>query len=176
MVDEAELEELLHGIERDAREELAAAAAAPEPGPEGDRAWQVLGAVDAWASLASDATQRFYGRRDALPEVGTPFDKLAGYSPRVATRLRRFGDALHRALGVAAQTLGATSYSLAVTFPGGMSASVSWELMRGQAPQQRPANADEVQSIIQALTGPAPPPILIDERTRSVMLGDVVAP
>jgi hypothetical protein len=99
--------------------------------PEADRmstaddAWDLIASVDAWASLASYATQRIY--LDEAPAVGTPFPSYPGWQKKVPRRLRDLARALGAILEQACRLLRALSYSLSVNFPFGVSVSVSWQ-------------------------------------------------
>ena len=80
-----------------------------------DEAWTVLGAVDAWASLASYAFQTTYDDEE-LPAVGTPFRRFVGAKKDVVERLREVSKRLQPALQRACRLLGALSYSISVGF------------------------------------------------------------
>lgn len=80
-----------------------------------DRAYEVLGVIEAWASLASYATQEFYGE-DQL-EVGTPFRRFPGWAQQVPQRLRELADRFVVALKAIARELHVNGFSIGVAFP-----------------------------------------------------------
>jgi hypothetical protein len=105
------------------------AAASDEPaGLESEEAaYRELGAIEAWASLASDAVQALYESRspNLLRRRG---DKRAGWSTSAAERLRRIAGALRDKLGAVAAHLGGLGFGVGVAFPGGISIFISWTL------------------------------------------------
>ncbi len=84
-------------------------------------AYSVLAAVDSWMSTASYAVSWVYSPQSPLP-IG-----LSGWSPRVAKRLHHFSQVSHHILSKLRDDLGANSYAVIVSFPFGISVSLSWD-------------------------------------------------
>jgi hypothetical protein len=84
----------------------------------------LLASVEAWASLASYVTREVYA--GPLREVGAMRLHLAGWAKGVAAALTRLAGLLRGYLARAQQALSALSYSIGVSFPGGVSVSLSW--------------------------------------------------
>lgn len=84
------------------------------------RANELLAVIEAWTGLASYATIRTYGAESPWPKG------LAGWSNGVASRLRRLGSQLEEELREVAIRLHAEGWSISVTFPLGVSVSLSW--------------------------------------------------
>jgi hypothetical protein len=125
VVDEADLQELLDEIVEHAEHDLAAESG----GYEGedlseDRAEQLLVSVEAWASLASHAVNEAYA--GPLREVGAMRLRLGGWAKGVAARLTKLARLLSTYLRGAMQSLAAVSFSIGVSFPGGVSVSLGW--------------------------------------------------
>jgi len=127
---EEALEEALELIGARAEDDLLTR---PDLESDDERAWELLGAVDAWASLASYAFQRVYVEEPA--DVGSPFRRFKGARPDVMKRLRSCASRFKRPLEAACGVLGALSYSISVGFPLGLSVGVTWE--PGQPPDPR---------------------------------------
>jgi len=89
-----------------------------------EQAWELLAAVDAWASLASYAFQSVYA--EELPEVGTPFRRFKGAKEDVMKYLRSCVSQFKSALDSACRVLAALSYSIGVQFPWGVSIGLEW--------------------------------------------------
>jgi hypothetical protein len=119
---EEALEEVLDLISSHASDDLGPLAR-QEPGE--DQAWEMLAAVDAWASLASYAFQRIYTEESMA--VGTPFIQFPGTKKSVMQRLQSVSSKLRPALEKACRGLGALSYSISVGFPAGVSVGISWQ-------------------------------------------------
>jgi hypothetical protein len=119
--EEGQLEELLGSIGAFAMDELVPL---EKEAHDQRAAEEILVSVEAWASLASYACTKFYF--EGPNEVGTPLRRLGGWSKGVVSQLtqlaQRFGQILSRAM----QALGATSYSVGVSFPFGFSVGLSW--------------------------------------------------
>ncbi|HSS34624.1 MAG TPA: hypothetical protein VLL27_15230 [Solirubrobacterales bacterium] len=118
---EAELEDLLGSIGAAAMDELTPLA---EKAEDRSTAEELLISVEAWASLASYACTKFYF--EGPNEVGTPLRRLGGWGKGVVSMLtdlvKRFGQMLSRAM----HAIGATSYSVGVSYPFGVSVGLSW--------------------------------------------------
>lgn len=114
---EAESEDSLEHVLGLIEDELAADV---EEGYEEERPEDVLDAVIQWAGLVSHALARFYAPASPWPR------NVAGWSQRAVARLRRVAGWLRSALQAAAQALGATSWSISIAFPWGISVGVSW--------------------------------------------------
>lgn len=110
--DEEELESLLHDILLAVKNE---AGVGSQVHPEDE-----LAAIEAWASLASDAVARFYAPASPWPR------NVAGWSARAAGRLRAISTTLSGVLTPLAPALGAQSFSIGVSFPWGIQVSLSW--------------------------------------------------
>lgn len=81
---------------------------------------ELLAAVDAWAGLASHVMSRFYAPASPWPR------NVAGWSRRALARLRRVCGALLPALTAGAKAVGASSWSISVGFPWGISIGLTW--------------------------------------------------
>lgn len=110
---EHQLEELLAEIESEAQDDVAG-------GFDGENGEDILAAVDAWAGLASTVVSRFYAPASPWPR------SVAGWGRRALVRLRRICSVLLPALQAAANAVGATSWSISVGFPWGISIGLSW--------------------------------------------------
>jgi hypothetical protein len=90
-----------------------------------EAAFRELGAIEAWASLASDATIALYapGSRNLLRRKG---HDVAGWSNDAAEKLRRIAHALRDKLGQVALVLKALVFSVGVNFPWGITIGISW--------------------------------------------------
>jgi hypothetical protein len=96
-----------------------------------DRGWEdelsesggldLLGAVEAWAGLASATVGRLYA-----PASPWPRRQLAGWAKSIAKRLRQLTNLLLTPLRAAANALGASSYSIGLNFPWGVSVALNW--------------------------------------------------
>ncbi|MEV1004165.1 hypothetical protein [Nonomuraea sp. NPDC050202] len=83
---------------------------------------ELLAAVDAWASLISDACVRFYGPESPLRQ------SLAGWSMKIALKLRELTNLLAHVQANAAKQLGASEYGMAIGFPWpSVSVSIVWD-------------------------------------------------
>ncbi len=109
---EDELERLLLKVERSTRADV-------EHG-DGENAEEDLAAILSWASVASYAVARFYGPASPWPR------NVAGWGQRAAARLQRIAHTLSSALQRVTATLGASSFSISVNFPWGISIGLSW--------------------------------------------------
>jgi hypothetical protein len=128
--DEGGVEELLADIESAASEDLAWVADAESV--DSERASVLLAAIDSWASLGSFVVVQFYGSLEP-PNVGAalrwrrgPFHWAPGWRRGVAERLQALAGVLRGPLEKARAALGATSFSISVGFPWGVSVGLSW--------------------------------------------------
>jgi hypothetical protein len=112
IVSEEQLDALLVRIE----EELAADLKEPEEDAE-----RMIDGVVQWASVASYAVARFYG-----PASPWPSRDLAGYGKRAVEKLREIASQLSQPLAFALHSTGASSFSISVGFPWGISVGLSW--------------------------------------------------
>lgn len=119
-IDETDLERLLDWIIKKAKADLQPRSTLGPP-----ESARLLEAAHAWPSLVSYATGRFYTELPA--EVGTPFRKIGGWSKEVAKKLDQLSQMLRPALHTALQHTQATSFSIGVQFPWGVSVSLEWE-------------------------------------------------
>jgi hypothetical protein len=99
----------------------------------GDGRDELVAAVQAWASVASYATTRFYfeGPESIL--------RRGGFSKRVAASLQRHAKTYSGYLLRALAATGASSFSVAVGFPFGLSVGLTWD-PRVQAEQEQQAH------------------------------------
>jgi hypothetical protein len=85
-----------------------------------ESAMDQLAAIDAWAGLISSAVARVYA-------PASPWRRgVAGWAKRVAARLRWLTNLLLVPLKAVAAALGASSYSIGVSFPWGVSVGLNW--------------------------------------------------
>jgi hypothetical protein len=91
-------------------------------------AYDELGAIEAWASLASDAVIALYapGSLNLLRRKG---HDLAGWSQGAVQRLRKIASALRDKLGQVAVVLRGVGFSVGVNFPWGISIGLSWAIV-----------------------------------------------
>lgn len=80
----------------------------------------LLAAIESWAGLASAAIARFFAPASPWPR------SVAGWGRRAVGRLRRIANALVPPLLQAYGAIGATSFSISVGFPWGISIGLSW--------------------------------------------------
>ncbi len=139
LVEEAQLESLLRDVVDRAREDLREAF-----GPERvtrpswstrlgldrptsvdrDTADGMLASVEAWASVVSHLTNEAY--TGPLREISALKQRLVGWSRGVAARLTELAELLAGYLQKAMQALHASSFSISVGFPIGVSVGLSW--------------------------------------------------
>lgn len=81
----------------------------------------MLGAIDSWASVISSVVARVYAPTSPWKR------KVAGWAKEVADSLRWLTNLLLTPLRVAAGALGASSWSIGLNFPWGVSIALSWE-------------------------------------------------
>lgn len=79
-----------------------------------------LAAVESWAAVASFAVARFHAPASPWPR------DLAGWGKTAAARLRSIANTLSTILRTVAQALAAASFSIAISFPWGISIGLSW--------------------------------------------------
>ena len=85
-----------------------------------ESAMDQLAAIDAWAALISSAVARVYA-------PASPWHrKVAGWAKSVAARLRWLTNLLLTPLKAVASALGASSYSIGISFPWGVSVGLNW--------------------------------------------------
>ena len=123
-IDETGLEQLLGWILDEAKADLQLPSVASE-----EESSRLLAAAHAWPSLVSYATGRFYTEPKA--EVGTPFRRIAGWSKEVAKKLDQLSQMLSPVLRNALGHTQATSFSIGVQFPWGVSVSLEWQAPAG---------------------------------------------
>jgi hypothetical protein len=114
-LDEEALAGVLDRIADEARTDLERVV---ERGFDGD---ELIAAVEGWASVASYATTRFYF------EGPESIFKRGGYSKDVTSRLHRVVKELAPTLRRGLHATGASSFSIAVGFPFGVSVGLTWE-------------------------------------------------
>lgn len=101
------------------------------PGDE-EAAYQELAAIEAWASLASNAVQALYEARSpslldrAKQKLGLV--KEAGWSKRAPERLRGIARSLEPRLRAVCRVLAGVGFAVGVAFPGGISVSISYTI------------------------------------------------
>jgi hypothetical protein len=106
------LEELLAQIEEQLREDLQHPIPV-DPTP-------LISAMISWASLASYAVGRFYGPASPWPS------NVAGWGTKAAARLQSITSVLLLPLRQAAKAVGASTYTISVGFPWGISIGLEW--------------------------------------------------
>lgn len=116
--DEVELERVLEEIEGAIHRDL-------EQGPPSEAvteedAWNRLAAIESWAGIASDATAHFYAPASPWPH------NVAGWSAKAVARLRSIANTLKPALQALLHALHAVGFSIAVSFPWGISIGLSF--------------------------------------------------
>jgi hypothetical protein len=85
-----------------------------------DAAFDLLGAIDSWASLISGAVARIYA-------PASPFKPgFGGWSKAIGKRLRWLTNLLLAPLRTVANVLNASSYSIGLNFPWGVSVGLNW--------------------------------------------------
>lgn len=108
---EDQLDKVLARIE----EVIAADVELPDEDPE-----RVIDAVAQWTSVASYAVGRFYGPASPWPR------NVAGWGKKAVARLRRISGHLTGPLNAALGATGASSFSISIGFPWGISVGLSW--------------------------------------------------
>lgn len=83
-------------------------------------AQELAAACDAWASLVSHALVQAYAPMSPFPR------NVAGWGQRAIQRVQQFSATLRGPLAVAQQGLNASSYSISVGFPWGISIGFTW--------------------------------------------------
>ncbi|MGA2875197.1 MAG: hypothetical protein ABSE82_06620 [Nitrososphaerales archaeon] len=117
---EVQLEEILSDILIAATEDLESSQIFKSEYLDADEANRLLSAVDQWASVASYAVSWLYAPQSPSPQ------RMAGWAKNIGSKLREIVGALLHALVHAAKALGASSWSIGVNFPLGISVSLSW--------------------------------------------------
>lgn len=87
-----------------------------------DAANDVLSAIDAWAGLASYATAWVYAPQSPMPWG------LGGWIRDVPSKLREIAEDLRGALLKILHALRVNSWSIGVSFPWGVSVSLTWNV------------------------------------------------
>ena len=123
VVDEAGLEGVLDFIITRTEQDLSPFLNRREEVEE-EEANELLAAIEAWASLASAVTYEMYV--GPLREVGAARLSLPGWAKGVGNRLSKMANLLTGYLKVAMRALMAASFSIAVTFPFGVSVGLAW--------------------------------------------------
>jgi hypothetical protein len=104
----------------DVMEQITQAAAADLESQEGDLSdEEIIVSVEAWASLLSYASSRFYYEGPESLFKG-------GYDKRVVKRLQDAAKTLSPFLKRALHATGATSFSIGIAFPWGVSVALEW--------------------------------------------------
>lgn len=83
-------------------------------------AYDQLGAIEAWASAISTVVGRVYAPTSPWRR------RVAGWAKNVASRIRWLTGLLLTPLRTIASALGASSFSIGLGFPWGVSVSLSW--------------------------------------------------
>ena len=92
-----------------------------EPELSSDSARDVLSAVESWTSVISAAVARVYAPTSPWKR------RIAGWAKEVANKIRWITNLLLAPLKGAAIVLGASSWSIGINFPWGVSVGLSWE-------------------------------------------------
>jgi len=116
--DEAELERVLEDIDEAVRRDLEQSP--PRLAVSEDDAWDQLAVIESWAAVASNAAARFYAPASPWPR------NLAGWSTKAVARLRSIANRLKPALHALLSALQAVGFSIAVSFPWGISIGLSF--------------------------------------------------
>ena len=115
---EDQLEDLLGEIEKSAERDVSGEGDVSEYNAE--QATDLLAAVQSWSTVISDTMARF-----SAPS--SPWRQgLAGWGKSLLRRLQRIVRILLTPLRLAAKTLQASSYSIGLNFPWGVSVSLTW--------------------------------------------------
>lgn len=115
------LAKVLNDINQAAESDLARVLQRAQENPS-DYADDVVEAADAWASVASYAVTRVYF------EGPESIWRRGGFSEKVAKELNAVARTLSGPLRASLQATGASSFSVAVGFPFGVSVGLSWDL------------------------------------------------
>jgi hypothetical protein len=118
LADEEELERVLEEIEEAIRRDLEQGP--PSQAVSEEDAWNQLAAIESWAGVASNATARFYAPASPWPH------NLAGWSKKAVARLRSIANTLKPVLQALLGVLRAVGFSIAVSFPWGISIGLSF--------------------------------------------------
>jgi hypothetical protein len=116
--DEQEIERVLDEIEEAIRRDLEQNPVSEAVSEED--AWNQLAAIESWAGVASNATARFYAPASPWPH------NLAGWSKNAVAKLRSIANTLKSALQGVIGALQAVGFSIAVSFPWGISIGLSF--------------------------------------------------
>jgi hypothetical protein len=90
------------------------------PPNDGDDVKVLVATCDAWASLVSHALAQAHAPLSPFPR------NLAGWGQRAIQRVQQFAGTLQIPLSAAQQGLRASSYSISVGFPWGISIGFTW--------------------------------------------------
>lgn len=86
----------------------------------GEDSEALAAACDAWASLVSHALEQVYAPMSPFPR------NRAGWGQKAIQRVQQFAATLRTPLSVAQRGLQASSYSISVGFPWGVSVGFTW--------------------------------------------------
>lgn len=143
MGSEAELVGVLDEIATAAESDLKQVAGMRDGGHE------LVSAIETWASVASYATTRFYF------EGPESIFKGGGFSKNVVSSLQRHAKTYSGYLRSALAGTGASSFSIAVGFPFGLSVGLTWDLVaqaeREGRERKLAKNVDEGQAALNRL-------------------------
>jgi len=109
----------------------------------GDAGHELVAAVEAWASVASYATTRFYF------EGPESIFKGGGFGKSVVSSLQRHAKTYSGHLRRALAATGASSFSITVGFPFGLSVGLTWESDESRAEQKK--RASELEEMEKAM-------------------------
>lgn len=90
------------------------------PPHDGDDPQTLAATCDAWASLVSHALAEVHAPMSPFPR------NLAGWGQQAVQQVQRFANILGAPLSIAQQGLRASSYSISVGFPWGISIGFTW--------------------------------------------------
>jgi hypothetical protein len=85
-----------------------------------EEAYDLLGAIDSWASLISYAVESVYAPQSPLPRG------LAGWGKKIGKALQKVVSILLTPLKLVAAGLQASGWSIGLSFPWGVSVSLNW--------------------------------------------------
>lgn len=110
---ENQLDELLGQLESVMADDLGT-------GIDSDDGNDLLASVNAWAGLASYVVSRFYAPASPWPR------RVGGWGKRAVGRLQNVAGRLVPALRTAVGVLGATGFSISISFPWGIAIGIDW--------------------------------------------------
>jgi hypothetical protein len=105
----------------------------------------LIAAADEWISLASSICCRVYAPASPMPK------RLLMWSRKVAELLRMICSMLEQAIGTAARLLGASSWTVAASFPWGVSLGLNFDTSANYPAREAVADNNAVEDLRQQL-------------------------